>query len=107
MGPSDYDRRQPQCMSCSPCLAAPLGVGRQTMGRTPAIEGVRPASSSWGRRVHPQSSSRLVRSNRLLGSRPVRAQQTVDEEVVRLPTTHTITPQATLPHKSVTTGSRR
>src|SRR5882724_10856290 len=30
------------------------------------------------------------RSNRLLGSRPVRAQQTVDVEVVSLPTTHTI-----------------
>src|SRR5262249_46513971 len=47
----------------------------------------------------PQSSSRLVRSNRLLGGRPIRAQQTVDVEVVWLPTTHTITPQATLTHK--------
>src|SRR5262249_38413996 len=55
--------------------------------------------SSWGRRVHPHSASRLVRSNRLLGGHPVRAQQTVDVEVVWLPTTHTITPQATLTHK--------
>src|SRR5271166_3083043 len=34
-----------------------------------------------------------------LGSRPVRAQQTVDVEVMWLPTTHTITPEATLTHK--------
>ena len=58
-----------------------------------------PAAIIRGRRVHPQSWSRLVRSNRLLGSRPVRAQQTVDVEIVWLPTTHTITPQATLTHK--------
>src|SRR5262245_3024834 len=45
------------------------------------------------------SSSRLVRSNRLFHGRPVRAQQTVDGEVVWLPTTHTKTPQATLTHK--------
>src|SRR5262249_50992920 len=55
--------------------------------------------SSRERRVRPQSSSRLVRSNRLLGGRPIRAQQTVDVEVVWLPTTHTITPQATLTQK--------
>src|SRR5262249_48722666 len=66
------------------------------------------AADGWGpwarsprcRRAHPQSSSRLVHSNRLLG-RPIRAQQTVDVEVVWLAMTHTITPQATLTDKPV------
>ena len=56
--------------------------------------------SSRGRRAHPHSSSRLARPNQLLGRRPVRAQQTIEVEVVWSATTDTITPQATLTDES-------
>src|SRR5262249_54458176 len=59
----------------------------------------RAADPSRPRRPRPDSRLAIFRSNRLLGGRPIRAQQTVDVEVVWLPTTHTITPEATLTHK--------
>ena len=40
-----------------------------------------------------------IRCSAWLGSRPARAKQSVDVKVVRLPATHTITPQTALTHK--------